>query len=146
MKRLYYSALTYTMAGLAAGLYYRDLTEFKEFEGSTQLSVVHTHLLVLGTLFFLVIMVLEKVFAISETRSFKWFYWTYHSGVALTVGMLLVHGTLTVFGKESNAAIAGIAGLGHIFLTAAFILLFVALKGKVLTSVEDATPTAAHPV
>lgn len=47
MIRLYYSAALYTVLGLAAGLYYRELTKAQDFVGDTQLSVVHTHLLAL---------------------------------------------------------------------------------------------------
>lgn len=62
MIRLYYSAALYTVLGLAAGLYYRELTRAQDFVGDTQLSVVHTHLLAFGMLFFLVILALEKAF------------------------------------------------------------------------------------
>ncbi len=44
-----------------------------------------------------------------------------------------MHGSLTVLDDESNVAIAGIAGLGHMLLTAAVILLFVALNGNALS-------------
>ena len=60
MNRLYYSAVLYTLLGLAAGLYYRELTKAQDFVGDSQLSVVHTHLLALGMLFFLVVLALER--------------------------------------------------------------------------------------
>lgn len=133
IKRLYYSALTYMALGLASGLYYRELTKAHDFEGFTQLAVAHTHLLALGMIFFLIVMGLEKLFAISQARSYRWFFWTYNSGLILTVAMLITHGTLTVLGTESNVAIAGIAGLGHMLLTAGLILLFAALKRSYTT-------------
>ena len=41
--------------------------------------------------------------------------------------MLVWHGSLTVLGQESTKMIAGIAGTGHMLLTAAMVLLFLAL-------------------
>jgi hypothetical protein len=131
MIRLYYSAALYTVLGLAAGLYYRELTKAQDFVGDTQLSVVHTHLLALGMLFFLVVLALEKVFTLSDSRWFTPFFWIYNAGLVLTVTMLTVHGSMTVLGVSAGAAIAGIAGLGHILLTIGLVLLFLALRDRV---------------
>src|SRR6478735_3852025 len=131
MIRLYYSAALYTVLGLAAGLYYRELTKAQNFTGESQLSVVHTHLLVLGMLFFLVILALEKAFTLSDSRWFIPFFWIYNAGLVLTVALLTVHGSMTVLGVSAGGAIAGIAGLGHILLTIGLVLLFVALSGRV---------------
>ena len=131
MIRLYYSAALYTVLGLVAGLYYRELTKAQDFVGDTQLSVVHTHLLALGMLFFLVILALEKAFTLSDSRWFTPFFWIYNAGLVLTVTMLTVHGSMTVLGVSAGAAIAGIAGLGHILLTIGLVLLFLALRDRV---------------
>lgn len=143
MKRLYYAALTYMIVGIGSGLYYRELTKFNEFDGDTQLAVAHTHLLTLGMLFFLVVIALEKHFTLSAARTFEWFFWTYNAGVAVTVSMLITHGSMTVLGHESGPAIAGIAGMGHIFITTGLVLLFVALKGRLLPKQDQATKTTA---
>ena len=45
--------------------------------------------------------------------------------------MLTVHGSMTVLGGQAGAAIAGIAGLGHILLTIGLVLLFIALRDRV---------------
>lgn len=134
MRRLYYAAFTYTVLGLLGGLYYRELTKAQDFpeDGFTQLSVVHTHLFALGLLVMLVVLALEKSFGLSRSKLFDWFFWTYNAGLVLTVGMLVVHGTMTVVGTEDvSPAISGIAGLGHILLTIALVLFFLAL-GKVM--------------
>jgi hypothetical protein len=128
MIRLYYSAALYTVLGLISGLYYRELTKAQDFVGDTQLSVVHTHLLALGMLFFLVILALEKAFTLSDSRWFTPFFWIYNAGLVLTVTMLTVHGSMTVLGASAGAAIAGMAGLGHILLTIGLVLLFLALR------------------
>ncbi len=137
MKRLYYAALTYMVLGLVAGLYYREFTKAHEdFTGFTQLSVVHTHLLALGMLFFLIMLALERVLRLSASKLFTPFFWIYNAGLAITVAMLATHGTMTVLGtKEADIspAIAGIAGMGHILLTIALVMLFVALKRAIFT-------------
>ncbi|WP_433413058.1 DUF2871 domain-containing protein [Microtetraspora malaysiensis] len=142
MKKLYYAALVYMVLGLAGGLYYRDLTKMKNFTGETQLSVVHTHFLVLGMVFFLIMILFERVFALSESRAFTWFFWVYNAGLALTATIMTVHGTMTVLGKETGAAIAGIAGMGHILLTVALVLFFVCLRGRLFPKAAAVRPGA----
>jgi hypothetical protein len=44
--------------GVLSGLAYREFTKVKHFTGDTQLSVLHTHLLALRMLFFLIVLVL----------------------------------------------------------------------------------------
>ena len=56
---------------------------------------------------------------------------------------MLVKGTLVVLGADaSSAALAGVAGLGHMSLTAAVIALFVALRAA-LKKVETAGAAAS---
>lgn len=133
MKKLYFAAFAYMVLGLIAGLYYRELTKSYDFTGDSQLSVVHTHLLTLGMLGFLIVLALEKLFALTRTKQFDWFFWVYNAGIVVTVGMMVTHGTLTVVGKESSDAIAGIAGMGHVLLTIALVLLFVSLYQALFT-------------
>jgi len=135
MKQLLNAAFIYMLAGVASGLFYREFTKLNEFPegGSTQLGLAHTHLLTLGFIVLLVVLALEKVFTISRSpKLFAWFFWLYNAGVILTSAMLITHGTLTVLGEESNKMIAGIAGLGHMLLTAGMIIFFVALRRAVL--------------
>lgn len=134
MRKLYVAAAFYLLVGVASGLFYRELTKLTGWpEGQpTQLGVAHTHLLTLGFIVLLIVLVLEKVFAISHSRLFPWFFWIYNAGVILTSGMLVLHGSLTVLGMESSKAIAGIAGTGHILVTAGLILLMLALRKPVL--------------
>lgn len=128
MKKIYTAALVYMVAGLAAGLFYREFTKANDFEGDTQLSVVHTHLLALGMLVFLIVLALDAVFAISETVLFKLFFVFYNSGLVVTVVAMTVHGIRDVHGEDSTAAWAGIAGLGHILVTLGLIHLFLAIR------------------
>ncbi|NUT20977.1 MAG: DUF2871 domain-containing protein [Hamadaea sp.] len=132
MRKLYVAAYVYMILGLIMGLAYREITKIKDFHGDTQLGLVHTHLLALGMLFFLIVLALEKLFGLTENRRlFATFFWVYNAGMAVTIGAMTVHGTLTVYGKESNEAIAGIAGLGHIALTVGLVLMFINLGKRI---------------
>lgn len=132
MRRLFSAAFAYMLVGVASGLFYREFTKINDFpEGeSTQLGLVHTHLLVLGFVVLLIVLLLEKAFTLSESRLFGWFFWLYNAGLVLTTAMMIWHGSLTVLGQEPSGMIAGIAGLGHILLSAGMILLFLALRKR----------------
>ena len=134
MKKIFNAAFTYMIIGVLAGLFYREFTKANDFpEGEfTQLGVVHTHLLTLGFIVLLIVLALDKVFGLSGTKLFSWFFWLYNVGVILTASMMVWHGSLTVLGEESNAMIAGIAGLGHIALSVSLVLFFLALRKKVV--------------
>ncbi|MEE1622109.1 DUF2871 domain-containing protein [Zafaria sp. J156] len=133
MLRLLKTSFAFAFAGVASGLYYRELTKLNDFtdRAGSQLGLVHTHFLVLGFLVLLIVLALEKVFALSAAapRLGAWFYWTWTTGTALTGGMMLLKGSLVVLGADaSSKAFAGIAGLGHMLLTAGLVLLFLQLR------------------
>ncbi|MBL0847902.1 MULTISPECIES: DUF2871 domain-containing protein [Mammaliicoccus] len=129
MKRLFYSSAIYTALGLLSGLFYREMSRANDFEGYSQLNVTHTHMLVLGTIMFLVFLLIEKNFSLTRNHKlFNWFFITYHVGLLLTVAMQMTNGIMTLKGIEASPAIAGMSGLGHIFLSVAFILFYVLLN------------------
>ncbi|UOR00899.1 DUF2871 domain-containing protein [Leucobacter allii] len=144
LHHLLVSAFVYAGLGVASGLFYREFTQLNGFpEGEfTQLGLTHTHLLALGFFPFLILLGLERLFALSRfRRRFRWFLGLYHAGVILTSAMLIVHGVLTVLGLESSKMIAGVAGLGHIAITAAIIVLFFTLR----SAIAPAAPAPAVP-
>ncbi len=100
MRRLLYSFLFYMVIGLLSGFYYRELTKAHDFVGDTQLSLVHTHTLILGMFMFLLLLPLEKVFKLSSYYLFNWFFFVYHLGVLITISMMTVKGTFQVIGKK----------------------------------------------
>lgn len=131
MKNLFNAAFAYMLIGVTSGLFYREFTKMNDFpEGQfTQLALAHTHLLTLGFIVLLIVLALEKTFALSRSKKlFSWFFWIYNAGIVLTSATLIWHGILTVLGKESSSMIAGIAGLGHMLLTAGMILLFLTIR------------------
>ncbi|GAA1485963.1 MULTISPECIES: DUF2871 domain-containing protein [Brachybacterium] len=135
MTRLLNTAFAYIILGLASGLFYREFTKATDTIGThTQLNTLHTHLLVLGMVMFLLVLGLDAVFSLTGRRSFTVFYWTYNVGLVITVAMQAVRGILTLDGQDpttTSAAIPGIAGLGHMLLTVALVALFLALRGGI---------------
>jgi hypothetical protein len=135
MKKLLNTSFAYAIAGLFAGVYYREMTKFLEFKGVTQLSFVHTHLFALGMLFFLIVLALEKSFSFTTSKKYRLFYRLYNSGLILTALMFITRGTLQVLetplSSGVNASISGIAGIGHILIATGIVYLFLTLKEKI---------------
>ena len=131
IKQLYWASLLFAILGLAGGLFFREYTKAHDFTGYTELSVVHTHLLMLGMFGLLIALVLEKVFTLSRTKWFTLFFWHYCGGLVLSVAMMFVIGIGQVNGEEVSAMQAGIAGLGHIILTVAILFLFIAIHKRI---------------
>lgn len=100
MRRLLYAFLVYMILGLFSGFYYRELTKAHHFTGDTQLSIVHTHTLILGMFMFLILIPLEKVFKLSSYYLFNWFFIVYNISVIATIGMMVTKGTFQVLGKS----------------------------------------------
>ena len=130
MQKLFYAAFAYMIVGVASGLFFREFTKANDFPAGefTQLGLAHTHLLTLGFIVLLIVLALEKLFGPSRSKLFNWFFWVYNAGVVVTSAMLIWHGSLTVLGQEAGGMISGIAGLGHILLTAGMVLFFLALR------------------
>jgi hypothetical protein len=88
-------------------------------------------------LFFLIVLALEKQFTLTAGNLFTGFFWVYNAGLALTVGLMIARGTMTVLGHQPGAALDGISGLGHVTITLGLILFFVNL-GKCLPAKQQA--------
>ena len=137
MKKLLNTSFGYMIAGLAAGVFYREFTKFTGFVGKTTLGVLHPHLLMLGMGMFLVLaLAARQAPALLENRSWKRFYLLYNLALPSTAVMLLVRGVTQVLAQTQSlvlsrgmdAAISGIAGLAHILMAVALFFLFSALK------------------
>ncbi|MGP5090677.1 DUF2871 domain-containing protein [Brachybacterium tyrofermentans] len=147
MNKFLNTAFAYIILGLASGLFYREFTKATDNLGThTQLNTLHTHLLVLGMVMFLVVLALDAVFSLSGRRSFSVFYWTYNIGLVVTVATQAVRGFLTLDGQDpatTSAAIPGIAGLGHMLLTVGLVALFVAVRAGIKDRTAALEKTAA---
>ena len=131
MKRYLNAALTYAVLALAGGVFYREFTKLSGFDGRTALGVVHTHYFMLGMVFFLLLMVLEKTFSFTSAKTGRVLA-VYHVGLNLTAVMLAVRGVTQVLGTElssgMSAAVSGMAGIGHILLGVSLVLLLLQIK------------------
>ena len=134
MKRYMNSALLYAVLAMAGGVFYREFTKFNGFTGKTTLSVVHTHYFLLGMVFFLVLLLLEKSFSFTGAKTGRVLA-VYHAGLNLAAAMLVVRGVAQVLvptlSSGMSAAISGIAGIGHILLGVSMVLLLVQVKHAV---------------
>ncbi|MCJ8010217.1 DUF2871 domain-containing protein [Paenibacillus sp. KQZ6P-2] len=128
MKKLYYASFFYAVLGLLSGLFYREITKNSDFTGHTVLVGVHTHILVLGFLFFLIALIISKLFDVHEVKSFNAWYIVYNIGLLMTIGAMGTRGMLQINGTEISF-LPHIAGLGHTILAGALIW-FVIMLGK----------------
>lgn len=133
MKRYMNSALLYASLAMAGGVFYREFTKMSGFTAQTTLSVVHTHYFLLGMVFFLLLAALEKSLSFTEAKTGRVLI-VYHIGLNLTAVMLLVRGVTQVLGtalsRGADAAISGMAGIGHLLLGVSLILLLVQLRRR----------------
>ncbi|MBI5974413.1 DUF2871 domain-containing protein [Staphylococcus canis] len=137
MKRLMYSSMIYTILGMLSGIFYREMTRANDFSGYSQLNVTHTHLLTLGTMMFLIFLLLESRFHLTQYgKLFNGFFYAYHAGVIITVGMQFVNGIATIKGFETSPALAGISGLGHVVISFALVLFYI-LMHKAIKSLPQ---------
>ncbi|MCM3660648.1 DUF2871 domain-containing protein [Georgenia satyanarayanai] len=151
LKLLVRLSAAWTGIGLASGLFYREMTKHYGLAGTrqiagTQLAVVHTHTLVLGTVMLLVLLALAAQLPSLQTDSrFRWAVWLWQVGLGLTSIGMLVKGTMQVSDTPGfdSPALAGVSGLGHTVLTAALVLLFLALDRAVRARGDHALPRTA---
>lgn len=128
MKKYLQVAATYAVFACFSGIFYREFTKFFGFTGNTALSVVHTHLFVLGMLFFLMVALLGKDSDLYEQKAFRCFFLIYNLGVGISASMLFLRGVLQVgnvaLSSGSNAAISGFSGMGHLLIATGLALFF----------------------
>lgn len=135
MKRYINLALLYAVLAMVGGVFYREFTKFNGFTGKTTLGVVHTHYFLLGMVFFLLLLLLEKNFSFTGTKTGR-ILAAYHVGLNLTAVMFVVRGVTQVLGTAlfsgMSAAISGIAGIGHILPGISLVLLLIQIKKGVV--------------
>lgn len=134
MKRYMNMALLYAVLAMVGGVFYREFTKINGFTAKTTLAVVHTHYFLLGMVFFLLLVLLEKSFSFTGPKT-GGVLAVYHIGLNLTVVMFVVRGIVQVLGTAlsagMDAAISGIAGIGHILLGISMVLLLMQIRRSV---------------
>lgn len=135
IKKLINTAWIYALLAMAGGVFYREFTKFNGFSGRTTLAFVHTHLFLLGMIFFLIVALLQYHVDVAGDKRFKLFYIIFNIGLVITAAMLIWRGIPQVLAMElskaMDASISGIAGLGHICIGVGIILYFLMLKKAV---------------
>ena len=115
MQKYFKISSFYLALGLILGVFYREFTRFNNFTDATTLGLVHTHTLVLGFIFFILVLLLEKNFNISSIKNFKAWIITYNIGLIYLLSTLVFRGILEVKGSDF-AGLSHISGLGHAIL------------------------------
>ncbi len=134
MKRYMNMALLYAVLAMIGGVFYREFTKFNGFTGKTTLAVVHTHYFLLGMVFFLLLLLLEKNFSFTGAKTGRILV-VYHIGLNLTAVMFVVRGVMQVMvpalSSGMSAAISGMAGIGHILLGVSMVILLIQVRRSV---------------
>lgn len=132
MKKYLNTAFVYALLALAGGVFYREFTKFNGFTGVTALGKLHVHLFTLGMVMFLLAALFSDRLPLEKQKNFRAFLKLYHIGVPLTAVMLLIRGVLEVLAtplsRGMDAAISGMAGLGHILTGVGIVLFLLSLK------------------
>lgn len=134
MRRMLHIALAYALAAMAGGVFYREFTRAAGFSGQTSLSLVHTHLFLLGMVVFLLAGLYVSRLKMESDRRFRAFLVVYNLGVPLTAAMLFTRGLLQVQGTKLSAALdaslSGVAGVGHVLTGVGLLLLLLSLMAN----------------
>lgn len=134
MKRYMNLSLVYVVLAMVGGVFYREFTKFNGFTGKTTLGVVHPHYFLLGMVFFLLLLLLEKNFGFTGPKTGRVLI-AYQVGLNLTTVMFVVRGVTQVLGTSLSsgmtAAISGMAGIGHIILGVSLVVLLVQIRRSV---------------
>ncbi len=132
MKKLINLAFIYAGVALGCGVFYREFTKYHAFEGRTVLATAHVHLLVLGTILFLLLAAFALHTDLMEQVHFRRFLVLYQIALPATVIMLMVRGVFQVMGtamtRALDASISGIAGISHILMAGSFVLLYLSMR------------------
>ena len=119
MKRYMNTALLYAIFAIAGGVFYREFTKFNGFTAKT----------------ILLLLLLEKSFSFTGAKTRRVLI-VYHIGLNLTAVMFVIRGVTQVLvptlSSGMNAAISGIAGIGHILLGVSMVILLVQIRRSVL--------------
>jgi hypothetical protein len=96
-----------------------------DYTAWTTFFVVHTHYIILGMMFFLILGLISMNMNLKINRAVLF----YNIGLNLTSIMLVVRGIVQVLGfNVVSALISGIAGIGHIILGVSLILILLDIK------------------
>ena len=132
MKKYLNLSLVYAVAALCCGVFYREFTKWNGYNGVTTLGKAHAHLLMMGTIVFLIVALFSAHQDLKKSKMFRTFLWMYNIGLPVTALMMVVRGITQVLNlslsNAVSASISGIAGIGHALTGVGIILLLLSLK------------------
>lgn len=136
MKKIMNTSLIYFVLAMAGGVFYREFTKWNGYTEPTTLGVLHVHLLVMGTVLFLLIALFAKVTDLGKNSLFKKFFVLYNVALPFMVVIMLIRGIVQVLaidlGKMGNGMLSGFAGLSHITMMVSLLMLLIALKKEMV--------------
>lgn len=128
MQSLIRTAFRYLIAALVGGVFYREFPKWMGYSGRTSLAFVHTHLMVLGTLMFLILALFAATTDLTGQSRFHSALRWYNLSLIGVVGLMLVRGVIQVVMTEVSRgldfSISGIAGLTHVLFAIGLVLVF----------------------
>ena len=99
-----------------------------DYTAWTTLFVVHTHYIILGMMFFLILRLISMNMNLKINRAVLF----YNIGLNLTAIMLIVRGIIQVLDLNViSALISGIASIGHILLGISLFMILLDIKRSV---------------
>lgn len=137
-KKLFNISFVFLILGLASGIFYREFTKFNGFTGYSTLSVLHVHALVLGFLFFLIVMLLNNAFNLEKAKKFSTWIYVYIVSLLGIISTFIWRGILQVRGTDF-AGLSHIAGVFHFMLGASLIWFMIIVKNQLSQKNESET-------
>lgn len=132
VKKYLNISLIYAVAALICGVFYREFTKWNGYNEVTTLGKAHVHLLVMGMIVFMMVALFSIHQELEKCKIFRVFIWIYNIGLLITTVMMVVRGITQVMNTSlshgADAAISGIAGIGHILTGVGIVLLLISLK------------------
>lgn len=132
MKKIMNTSIIYFILAMAGGVFYREFTKWNGYTKPTTLGVLHVHLLILGTVVFLLTAVVAKITELEQNVLFKKFFILYNIVLPAMTILMLVRGIVQVLGidlgKMGNGMLSGFAGLSHIGMMTALVMLLFSIK------------------
>lgn len=140
-------AIGYAIAALVMGVIFREFDRFGLSALPQTMGRIHGHLLSLGTLFMLILAVLQSLGkpagALSRQKGYTIAFWLYQSGLILMCVMLFVRGMTGLLDGPVNFVISGIAGVGHILLAVGLIWILFDVR-KALIEVQKSNEPSPY--
>ena len=138
MKKVLNISFFYFILAMIMGVFYREFTKFTGFVGNTSLAYIHGHLMVLGTILYLIIALFAKQTNLLKEKYFNTFIVLNNSSLLLLTIMFLIRGIFQVrdisLTLVLDKAISGIAGISHICLALSIGILLYMIRNVMLNN------------